>query len=192
MMVRTVVSTFLVASILAVSSVAYADGPQVQPQPQQPVQYVAPLSQQTQPAYVPQSVALSGPKEIDAEEGMTIPPGYTAVERTRKGPIIGGAVTFGAMYLLTALGASIANDANHDNGASALFVPAVGPFIQMGKADGDTGKFFLVVDGLAQSAGLALLVYGLSSKKTVLMRNDLVVAPVIGQGTAGAGVLGRF
>lgn len=38
-------------------------------------EYVAPLSQQTQQVYVPQSVALSGPRMIkDWQEGEPIPP----------------------------------------------------------------------------------------------------------------------
>jgi len=183
---------FPTASLLALgvlaSSQAHAEGPQPQPPPQP---YAAPLSQTTQPSYVPQSVALSGPMQLDADDEMRVPSGYTAVERTRRGPIIAGAVTFGTTYLLTALGASVANDVSAGS-ATPLFVPALGPFIQMGKDQSDTGRFFLAIDGAAQCAGLALLIYGLTSKKTVWMRNDLVVAPMISGSSAGAGVSGTF
>src|SRR5262249_33082790 len=67
-------------------------------------EYPAPLAQTTQPSYVPQSVALSGPEELrNWHEGEPIPPGYKPVERVRKGLIIGGAITFGALYSLSAL-----------------------------------------------------------------------------------------
>src|SRR5690349_4987127 len=72
-------------------------------------EYVAPLQQGTQQVYVPQSVALSGPREIsEYEEGDPIPPGYHAESKVRKGLVIGGAVTFGVMYILSVLvGAAI-------------------------------------------------------------------------------------
>lgn len=182
MLLRSLLTASILGLGLLGSSLAHAD---------EPPQYAAPLSQTTQPSYVPQSVALSGPKQLDGDEDMRVPPGYTAIEKTRKGPIIGGAVTFGTMYLLTALGASVANDVSNDS-ATPLFVPALGPFIQMGKDQSDTGRFFLAVDGAAQCAGLALLIYGLSSKRTVFVRNDLVVAPMISGSSAGAGITGTF
>jgi hypothetical protein len=206
--------------VLAAAGSAHAQQPppqQVQPPPpyqppppppgyqQQPVQgpqYVAPLSQQTQPTYVPQSVALSGPREIkDWQEGDPIPPGYRPVERTRKGLVIGGAVTFGVLYLISALVASANADANPDqaNPAAALYVPAIGPFIQMASTDGSTPKLFLAIDGIAQSAGVAMFVVGLTSPKTVLVRNDLGdnrprvhFAPMLSSTTQGAGLVGTF
>src|SRR5262245_9958377 len=60
--------------------------------------YQAPLSQTTQSTYVPQSVALSGPEEItNFDEHRPVPDGYTLVHRTRKGLLIGGGVTLGAV-----------------------------------------------------------------------------------------------
>src|SRR5688572_20967179 len=88
---------------VGVSSVAYAQEPppaQYQREPSKG-EYVTPLYQQTQPTYVPQSVAMSGPREINNwNEGDPIPPGYRPVERTRKGLIIGGAITFGSLWMI--------------------------------------------------------------------------------------------
>jgi len=164
-------------------------------------QYPAPLSQTTQPSYVPQSVAMSGPREIRSyEAGDPIPPGYRPVERTRRGLIVGGAVLFGTLYFISALAAAI--DADNGKGELApLWVPGVGPFIQMFSTDSATGKLFLGIDGVGQSAGLFMLVYGLTARKTVLVRNDLAkgpekpgvtVAPLVGAGTSGLALRGTF
>src|SRR5438128_10206318 len=89
------------ASILAVASFAGAQTPYatqpVQQTPNPPPssqagngEYVAPLQQQTQQTYVPQSVALSGPAEIKTwNDGDPIPPGYHPVSRMRVGLFAG-------------------------------------------------------------------------------------------------------
>src|SRR5262245_26215914 len=87
------------AFAMACSSVAFADDPRSAPgfeRQETNKQYPAPLSQTTQPSYVPQSVALSGPKQLEYDEGQSVPPGYTPVEKKRKGPIIAGAVVLGS------------------------------------------------------------------------------------------------
>jgi hypothetical protein len=158
--------------------------------------YTAPLSQTTQPSYVPQSVALSGPHELRYHEGEAAPPGYTPVQRTRKGPIIGGAILFGTLYMFSTLAAAASADqASHDGSSSyaALWLPAIGPFIQMAQTESGMGKYMLAVDGFGQVAGLALLVWGLTSPKTVLVRNDLTgakvrVRPVPTASSRGAGL----
>lgn len=58
------------------------------------------------------------------------------------------------------------------------------------------GNVALVTDGAAQVAGIGLLIWGLSSPQTVLIRNDFVGAAIlpisIGRDGAGLGVVGRF
>lgn len=160
-------------------------------------EYVAPMQQQTQQIYVPQSVALSGPRVIkDYEEGDPIPPGYHADTQMRKGLVIGGAITFGVMYMLSVLvGAAIDDVARNDSGAF-LYVPVAGPFLQMTKTDTSSGNVVLAIDGIAQAAGATMLIVGLTSPKTVLIRNDLAevrVAPMkVGQGGTGLGIVGTF
>jgi hypothetical protein len=164
-------------------------------------EWVAPLQQRTQPSYVPQSVALSGPRILtDWEQGEPIPPGYHPRTRARTGMIVAGAVTFGTLYLFTALVAAAGADSAQTNGTSnqygALWVPGVGPFLQMTNTSSATGNYVLAIDGLAQCAGLAMLIYGISSPRTVLVRDDLakpLIMPMrIGQDGYGMGVLGRF
>lgn len=169
-------------------------------------EYVAPLQQQTQQVYMPQSVALSGPRIIrDYEEGEPIPPGYHAESRVRSGLVVGGAVTFGVMYLLSVLvGAAIsdANKASKAYGGSGgesgdlLYVPVAGPFLQMTKTESSSGNVTLAIDGIAQAAGATMLIVGITSPKTVLVRNDLgevrVMPMRMGDKGGGLGLVGTF
>jgi hypothetical protein len=221
--------------VLAATSDANAQTVIVQQQPVQPVQvqpvqpayppgygpgyapaapqYTAPLYQEVQPSYVPQSVAMSGPRIIkDWNEGEPIPPGYHETTRIRKGLVIGGASIFGGMYLLTIIGASIADGtctavgANSSCNANALFAPVVGPFIQMTQCQGSCGlgDFWLGFDGVVQAAGVAMFIAGLAAPSTVLVRNDLgyeapkppklalTPIPLVSPTMQGMGLLGRF
>lgn len=157
--------------------------------------------------YVPPSVAASGPRVIkDWEEGEPVPPGYHPVTRIRRGLVIGGAVTFGVVYIINVVTAAIYHDADKSLGGSGtkltpLYAPIVGPFIQMGSTSSATGNVFLVLDGLAQAGGVAMLIAGLAAPKTVLMRNDLgkntkleiMPTPMtFGSNSAGFGFVGKF
>jgi hypothetical protein len=158
-------------------------------------EFIAPLSQPTQPSYVPQSVAMSGPEEIDDWDGKrAIPAGYHPETRKRKGLIISGAIMFGASYLISAFAGSIAADTSHD-GAPLLFLPVLGPFLQTSNWSSSTGRFFLVVDGGCQAAGFAMLLSGLMLEKTVLVRNDLgaTLVPIrTREGGSGLALFARF
>jgi hypothetical protein len=178
--------------------------------------YTTPVYQQIQPSYVPQSVAFSGPRVItDWSEGEPVPPGYHESTRIRKGLVIGGAVLFGSTYLLSAFTATVgAADAsenciwstpscNSSNPLTSLFIPAVGPFIQMAHS-GNTavGNFWLALDGIAQVGGITMFAIGLASPKTVLVRNDLgsitrkdfqlSLAPIVSPQRQGMGFVGTF
>jgi hypothetical protein len=165
--------------------------------------YPTPMQQTTQGTYVLQSVAMSGPPMIkDWHPGDPVPDGYHAAERTRTGLIVGGAVTFGSLYLLSVMGAAIVHDANQAVGGStdnadALFIPAIGPFVEMGKTTTASGNVMNVIDGLAQCSGLVMLYFGLTSPKHVLVRNDLgmptlLPTPYVSRDGGGLGLIGRF
>ena len=192
-----------VAALVSAPTSARADDDddeEQMPPPQPVVQpvYVAPLSQTTQTTYVPQSVALSGPEEINAEEGRPVPMGYTPIQRTRKGLLIGGGVTLGVSYgysvLIAALGEDLSSDGRNE--VAAMWIPVVGPFIQMAQTDSAVFRLVLGGFGVAQTTGAILLYYGLTTKKTVYVRNDLVgsmqVTPMVGDGTTGMVLSGRF
>jgi hypothetical protein len=139
-----------------------------------------------------------GPKELDYEEGQPIPAGYHLDSKIRKGLFIGGTVTFGACYLLSALSASVADSGNNDEFAP-LFVPVAGPFITIGTANAEgAGTFWLVVDGVAQAGGLVMAIAGLVAQEELLVRNDvgkpkITVSPFYaGNGSFGLGVAGAM
>lgn len=164
-------------------------------------EYIAPLQQQTQQVYMPQSVALSGPRVIkDYEEGEPVPPGYHPESKVRTGLVVGGAVTFGVMYLISVLVGAAITDGNRLSGGNdsgeLLYVPVAGPFLQMTKTESSSGNVTLAIDGIAQAAGATMLIVGITSPKTVLVRNDLAEVRVMpmrmGQDGTGLGLLGTF
>lgn len=117
------------------------------------------------------------------------------------GPIIGGSILFGTMYAFSAFAGlvgevsrSFVYDGPRDTTSyGSLFIPAVGPFMQLGRSSSSgAASAILLVDGVAQCAGLALLGYGIFSKRTIFVRQDVALAPVIGGGTTGAALVGTF
>jgi hypothetical protein len=162
-------------------------------------EYVAPMAQTTQPVYVPQSVAMSGPRFIkDWEEGQPIPYGYHEETRVRKGMVVSGSVLFGALYLYNAFIASIGEDLGGSDGNKVgwLYIPVLGPFLEMTETSSATGHFVLVLDGVAQAVGVTLVMSALMYPRHLLVRNDLAtvtVAPMrIGMDGNGLGLVGRF
>ncbi|EYF08572.1 hypothetical protein [Chondromyces apiculatus] len=164
--------------------------------------------QQPPPAYYGQpgaGKAAEGPKSIDYEEGMAIPEGYTLQTRMRRGLVIGGAVTFGTMYMISALIASVGDSAGTDE-LLPLYAPLAGPFISLGMIHSSASRndrlggvsFLMVMDGLAQIGGMAMLIGGIAAPKTVLMRNDVATLDVnvtpmpMGLGGMGLGVWGSM
>ena len=195
-MVHRLLIALPIVALLHAAARADDDPPPVRQGPL-PV-YPAPLAQETQSTYVPQSVAMSGPEEIhDWDSSRPVPMGYTPVERARKHLIVGGAVTFGVSYGLSAFVAAIGEDADRGhNELAALWIPVAGPWIQAGQTDSATGKFFLVGMGGAQVAGAIMLYYGMTTTQRVLVRNDLVgsltVSPMAARGASGMVLSGRF
>jgi hypothetical protein len=164
-------------------------------------EYVAPLSQTTQPYYVPQSVALSGPRVLkDWQDGEPIPWGYHRVERVRKGEVISGAILFGVPYIISSMiasaGADLASGTAESNPAGWLYLPVLGPFIEISKSDSASVNEFLVIDGLCQGVGAALFFHGLYTPRPMLVRNDLALLTVspapVGKDGTGMMMMGTF
>ena len=169
-----------------------------QPPPPYPGQYPPPGYPPGQPyyPYVPQSVAPWGPRVItDWQEGMPIPYGYHQQTRARRGLVIAGSIVFGVTYLYTA---ELAADSPNSRGAneSWLWIPVLGPLLQMTETDSTLGNGALTLDALAQASGAAMLIAGFIFPRTILVRSDLAsmtVAPMrIGPEGSGLGVVGRF
>ncbi|WP_437790643.1 hypothetical protein [Sorangium sp. So ce693] len=139
-----------------------------------------------------------GPKVLPWREGEPVLPGYHPETRVRKGLVISGAIVFGTVYLFTAIGGG---DAVYRGspGYAALFAPCAGPFITLATTrQDDLETMALVLDGLVQITGAALLVPGLLVPRSVLVRDDVsqpfvLPAPVaLGPSSAGLGLVGRF
>lgn len=148
----------------------------------------------------------------DWEEGDPVPPGYQPSTRIRKGLVIGGAVTMGALWVISVLIGGIAvsvEDADDalggdSNGITAedwypMFIPVAGPFITIITAEASgAGTAFLVIDGIGQVGGLAMLIAGLAAQESYLRRVpqygevNVEFAPVITPEFAGMGLKGSF
>jgi hypothetical protein len=132
-------------------------------------------------------------------EGDPIPPGYEITTRPRRGLIIGGAVTLGTTWLLSATTASFLESYGGTNPLWPLYIPVVGPFITLGTAESEgAGTFILIIDGVAQAGGLAMLIAGFTAAETRLERKknesfsiNVTPMPVGMQGT-GLGVVGTW
>lgn len=130
--------------------------------------------------------------------------------------IIGGAVITGVMWGFTALGAAVyhAADTAVDNvgtsigarsdvtNVTPLYIPVVGPFIQVvTTGGGGLGKGLLVVDGLIQAGGAFMLIYGIAVPREYLARGEekaaknkstFMVLPTLTSRQATVGVVGTF
>lgn len=191
MSARSSLACVVALSTISAAGIAAADD-SVRPH------YVAPLSQLTQPSYVPQSIALSGPAMIDdIEDERPPPPGYSVVYKPRRGRMLAGGITLGVAYAHCALIAAIGADAsgNDDNPVAMMWLPVAGPFLQLGSTDSATASVFLLGLGGAQLLGAILLYSGMNSQERVFVRNDLVsdvsLGPMTG-GATGMAVSGRF
>jgi hypothetical protein len=171
-----------------------------------PPGYYPPPAYGPPPGYPPPPPAKdTRPREIDDwEEGDPIPPGYTPRGRIRKGLVIGGAVTLGAVWIVNVLVASVAMsiEENVQGGEpeawGALYVPVAGPFIAMGTLEArGSGIVVLALDGVIQAGGLAMLIAGVAAEKTVLVRDyssglEMSVTPVVAGDFQGLGITGKF
>jgi len=124
------------------------------------------------------------PATLPYEEGESVPLGYQVKTRPVRALVIAGSVTFGVTYLLSLLTAATVLAANPDSSGSKsltpLFAPVVGPFITIGtvKADG-AGSLWLVLDGLAQTAGAVMLIYSLAAEEKYLHRAPQTAAELL-------------
>lgn len=219
MRIRTVVAAAL-ALLVPVTTLAQPLQPAQPPPPADaaaPIAEPSPMPQQAPPPpvvtgqiVVPQPVVaqpfpMTGPRTLPYEEGGPVPQGYVLEERSRRGLVIAGSVILGALYLISLMTYSVAQAVcdvgSCENDLWPLTIPVVGPFLAIATTDADveSGASLLVLDGLGQGAGLAMLILGVASKKQVWVRADLAalqdlhLAPVaFARGGRGLALAGRF
>lgn len=157
------------------------------------------------------SVATPGagflPAALPVYGNLPAPPGYVLEERVNTGLVIGGAVTWGAMY---AVSLGYAGSRGFDDGMGVVAVPLLGPWIAIGQRDFScdfglttqaitqcqqktidqaTTVIVLAGLGLGQMVGAALTVIGLLDSESLWVRSDLLnarwtldAAPTVGGG----------
>ncbi len=153
----------------------------------------------------------------DWQEGDPIPEGYVKTTRLRTKLIGGGAGLLGGLWVASIItgaavyeaeksitwqcGLSIADAVNCDGTVKhrhwGLFVPVVGPFIDIGTTvdRNAPGIVFDLLDGLGQAGGLAMIIVGATSPQTVLVRAagiEFTPTPLTGKGQVGLGLTGTF
>jgi hypothetical protein len=185
-------TTIALSVALTTGSARAQDAPAPQPAPSQPItiEVTRPVSLQVKqiPRVIP-----------DWQEGEPVPAGYHPVQRVRTGAVVGGAVPFAILYFISALIAAGQEDTSRtDRSLQGLYFPVVGPFIAMTQNSSAVGNVLLAVDGLGQAGGAALVIWGLTSPRTVLVRDEtglpryLPRPTLIGRSGAGLGWSGRF
>ena len=142
--------------------------PWVMPQgdPAAPTAYVVP------PGYVLQRAL---PERIPYEGGP-VPPGMRVHSRPRLGLVIGGAITFGATWLLSAYVGFLAEafsggySGSGSSPAGWLVLPVFGPLITAASGDvSSQGWSVLVLDALVQAGGLTMFVVGFTNPNRTLV-----------------------
>ncbi len=136
-----------------------------------------------------------GPDYIPYHPNRPRPEGYHVEELRRTGLIVGGSVLFGIFYGTSVL-AAVGSDDPRDQ---QLLVPVVGPFLLATEYDEEyegSTRSMLVLVGMAETAGAALLAVGVTQKKKWYVRNDAVsfsVSPAtFGRSGYGVGAVGTF
>lgn len=156
------------------------------------------------------------PETLPYQPGNPIPPGYHPESQIRKGLVIAGAVTTGSLWLLSSVIGLAAqsveddwdswDDENDDDLYWPLVIPLAGPFITVGTVGTDDleapGTMLLIIDGVAQAGGLAMLIAGAVAKRDVLVWDGTsqglpgtrisLVPTVFGRDDLGLGLLGQF
>ena len=125
----------------------------------------------------PYAYAPPKPVKLAYHEGQAPPPGYHLEENPRKGLVIAGAVVLGVTYGLSASIGLAAQNTDY----RWLAIPVFGPFIALGARNecnsnnfGCEGidtvvRFYLVLDGIAQLGGAAMLISGVAFRKKELV-----------------------
>lgn len=159
-------------------------GPQYYPPPGYGPQY-----------YQPQDTR---PRVLDYEDGEPIPAGYHLRTKVRKGLIGGGAGLLGGLWFASLLTGAVGDTATAygDGGWAALYIPVAGPFVAISTLHSDSaGTALLLLDGVGQLGGAAMIVLGAVLPQKQLVRDDVAkstvtVTPFLSP--TGAGLVGTF
>jgi hypothetical protein len=144
------------------------------------------------PGYVPYPPPGSyGPSRLPYAEDDTIPVGYEVATRPRKGLLVGGVATAASTYGLSLLFAATFGGSGSSEFVP-LYIPVVGPFITIGTADASgAGLAMLMLDGLSQAAGVAMIIGAIAAPEKYL-RRKVAMQPEVLVGGRSAALRWRF
>jgi hypothetical protein len=142
--------------------------------------------------------ALLAASSVRAETAPgTLPPDPPPAPARR--PLVwAGATLFMVPYVASVLAATTGylEPADTTSARGFLWIPAVGPFLMMGKASTAGQDALLVLDGLAQIGGLTLFVYGMTTPRMPgdarPKTGELEVVPMLAGGARGATIVATF
>jgi hypothetical protein len=167
------------------------------------------LERQVQAGHAPYAppVLLGLPRTLPYKDGAPAPHGYRLETQMNRKLARAGAIVLGSSWALAALtaGTVLSEGSSESESYAPLLVPVAGPFITLGTGedidfsdgDGRLSGALVLVDGLAQATGLALLVAGLVANQKVWVRDDIpreasLPAPEILVGPTGGTLRFRF
>ncbi|WP_437478183.1 hypothetical protein WME75_29785 [Sorangium sp. So ce1014] len=137
------------------------------------------------PGYAPTAppVILGMPRTLPFKEREPPPEGYRLETQMSRRLVIAGTIVLGTAWALSALtaGSILAEGESGAGSYAPLLVPVGGPFITLATGedidfssdDGRVAGSLVLLDGLTQVTGFALLVAGLVSNQQVWVRSDI-------------------
>ncbi|MGK4003206.1 hypothetical protein WMF31_11325 [Sorangium sp. So ce1036] len=167
------------------------------------------LERQVQVGHAPYAppVLLGLPRTLPYKDDAPAPHGYRLGTQMNRRLARAGAIVLGSSWALAALtaGTVLSEGSSESESYAPLLVPVAGPFITLGTGedidfsdgDGRLSGALVLVDGLAQATGLALLVAGLVANQKIWVRDDIpqgasLPAPEILVGPTGGTLRFRF
>ena len=178
----TIIATLLVSSL----TFAQTAPPPLPPLPPPPMIEAPPAE-----AFRP--MAAAGPLKMEGIAGQLPPVGYHVETEVRTGLVIGGAVTFGVVWVVFNLFPAAVGSAVGCRQCNFLIIPAIGPIILAAQSNPSLASL-LVLDAIVQAGGLAMLITGIAAQRTMWVRDGRMVqlVPILSPGMNGLGLVGRF
>lgn len=115
------------------------------------------------------------PRRVRYREGDPVPPGARVVTTNDRGLVVSGSLTFGVPWLISALVGSFALSdrpyTDEQRAVAWMMAPVIGPLITLATLEDVSGvaATHLVLDGITQAAGVAMLVVGLTAERRWLV-----------------------
>jgi hypothetical protein len=118
------------------------------------------------------------PDELPHRQGGMIEEGYHVEKKIRRGLVVGGVLIAAGPHQITSIITTIALDRNAHEDTAINYIPVAGPLVTVARWDYSlndgwlqVAAFILVLDSLAQAAGLAMMSAALANPKLVQVKD---------------------